>query len=308
MGVAGAVMTAFYMTRLFIGIFYGDFKGWKIVKKWKEPRTRTATTTTTTTSTSRSRARRRTSRRWQMTVPLVILGAFCARRGLPERAPLPHARRSTTGSRRCSRRRARSSRSRHPRPDDAVHRRGRRGVRRGRRRRVLGLRDEEGRARARASSSAFPGSTRSCATSGASTSSTKRRSSARSTRSPRSPPWVDKWIVDGIIARLTRVRRGRARHAARAISRRARAGLRARHGRRARRLRLVLPRCRTPRPASIRTTATGATASRRRPASATPTAGTRTATASGTSDKFGEQERALVRAQARRDAQGAASR
>jgi NADH-quinone oxidoreductase subunit L len=38
MGVAGAVMTAFYMTRLVIGIFWGDFKGWQIVKKWKEPK------------------------------------------------------------------------------------------------------------------------------------------------------------------------------------------------------------------------------------------------------------------------------
>jgi NADH-quinone oxidoreductase subunit L len=31
MGVAGAVMTAFYMTRLVIGIFFGNFKGWTIV-------------------------------------------------------------------------------------------------------------------------------------------------------------------------------------------------------------------------------------------------------------------------------------
>jgi NADH-quinone oxidoreductase subunit L len=37
MGLAGAVMTAFYMTRLVIGIFFGDFRGWQIVKKWKEP-------------------------------------------------------------------------------------------------------------------------------------------------------------------------------------------------------------------------------------------------------------------------------
>jgi NADH-quinone oxidoreductase subunit L len=37
MGLAGAVMTAFYMTRLLIGIFYGDFRGWKIVKKWQAP-------------------------------------------------------------------------------------------------------------------------------------------------------------------------------------------------------------------------------------------------------------------------------
>jgi NADH-quinone oxidoreductase subunit L len=37
LGLAGAVMTAFYMTRLLLGIFWGDFRGWKIVKKWKDP-------------------------------------------------------------------------------------------------------------------------------------------------------------------------------------------------------------------------------------------------------------------------------
>jgi NADH-quinone oxidoreductase subunit L len=37
LGLAGAVMTAFYMTRLFIGIFFGEFKGWTIVKRWQEP-------------------------------------------------------------------------------------------------------------------------------------------------------------------------------------------------------------------------------------------------------------------------------
>ncbi len=36
MGLLTAVMTAFYMTRLFIGIFFGEFKGWKIVKGFKE--------------------------------------------------------------------------------------------------------------------------------------------------------------------------------------------------------------------------------------------------------------------------------
>jgi NADH-quinone oxidoreductase subunit L len=36
LGLTGAVFTAFYMTRLFIGIFFGDFKGWKIVKKWQD--------------------------------------------------------------------------------------------------------------------------------------------------------------------------------------------------------------------------------------------------------------------------------
>jgi NADH-quinone oxidoreductase subunit L len=36
-GLLTALMTAFYMTRLFIGIFFGEFKGWKIVKNWQEP-------------------------------------------------------------------------------------------------------------------------------------------------------------------------------------------------------------------------------------------------------------------------------
>jgi len=36
-GLVTALMTAFYMTRLFIGIFFGEFKGWKIVKSWKAP-------------------------------------------------------------------------------------------------------------------------------------------------------------------------------------------------------------------------------------------------------------------------------
>ncbi|NRA33630.1 MAG: NADH-quinone oxidoreductase subunit L [Polyangiaceae bacterium] len=37
MGLIGAVMTAFYMARLYIMIFEGDFKGWSIVAGWKEP-------------------------------------------------------------------------------------------------------------------------------------------------------------------------------------------------------------------------------------------------------------------------------
>jgi NADH-quinone oxidoreductase subunit L len=37
LGLAGAVMTAFYMTRLVLGIFGGKFRGWEIVKKWKDP-------------------------------------------------------------------------------------------------------------------------------------------------------------------------------------------------------------------------------------------------------------------------------
>jgi len=36
-GILTALMTAFYMTRLYIGTFFGEFKGWKIVKNFKEP-------------------------------------------------------------------------------------------------------------------------------------------------------------------------------------------------------------------------------------------------------------------------------
>src|SRR6478609_6013593 len=36
-GILTALMTAFYMTRLYLGTFFGEFKGWKIVKNWKEP-------------------------------------------------------------------------------------------------------------------------------------------------------------------------------------------------------------------------------------------------------------------------------
>jgi len=36
-GLLTALMTAFYMTRLYIGTFFGEFKGWKIVKNWQEP-------------------------------------------------------------------------------------------------------------------------------------------------------------------------------------------------------------------------------------------------------------------------------
>jgi len=34
-GVVAAVMTAFYMSRLFIRIFLGEFQGWTIVRRWK---------------------------------------------------------------------------------------------------------------------------------------------------------------------------------------------------------------------------------------------------------------------------------
>jgi NADH-quinone oxidoreductase subunit L len=74
LGLAGAVMTAFYMTRLFIGIFFGDFKGWRIVKKWKD------------TGHGHDHHHEEESKPlegpvphespWQMTTPLMILGGL----------------------------------------------------------------------------------------------------------------------------------------------------------------------------------------------------------------------------------------
>lgn len=37
LGWVAAIMTAFYMSRLVIGTFFGEFKGWKIVEGWKDP-------------------------------------------------------------------------------------------------------------------------------------------------------------------------------------------------------------------------------------------------------------------------------
>ena len=48
LGLAGAVMTAFYMTRLFIGIFFGEFRAGRSSRSGRTPAA-TATTTTTTT-------------------------------------------------------------------------------------------------------------------------------------------------------------------------------------------------------------------------------------------------------------------
>ncbi len=36
-GLLAAIMTAFYMTRLFVGIFFGKFRGWTIEKDWRDP-------------------------------------------------------------------------------------------------------------------------------------------------------------------------------------------------------------------------------------------------------------------------------
>lgn len=93
MGVAGAVMTAFYMTRLGIRIFFGEFRGWTIVA---------APSSHPDHSTGHGHeehvgpvagleleGEKPHESPWQMTLPLVILGALALVAGLLN-APLLH--------------------------------------------------------------------------------------------------------------------------------------------------------------------------------------------------------------------------
>jgi NADH-quinone oxidoreductase subunit L len=90
MGLLTALMTAFYMTRLFIGIFFGEFKGWKIVKNWREPahdehghdhhQAHDPSVPLEGPTPHESP--------WQMWLPLAILGALAAFSGFLNAAPL----------------------------------------------------------------------------------------------------------------------------------------------------------------------------------------------------------------------------
>jgi NADH-quinone oxidoreductase subunit L len=84
MGAIGAVMTAFYMFRLYVLTFHGSFKGWKIVAGWKAPEhghddahghdhhgTGEALEGPTPHESP-----------WQMTLPLVVLGVLALAAGL----------------------------------------------------------------------------------------------------------------------------------------------------------------------------------------------------------------------------------
>jgi NADH-quinone oxidoreductase subunit L len=76
MGLAGAVMTAFYMTRLLVGIFYGDFRGWKIVKKWQAPAHEHGHHHEHETPGPSMKGPEPHESPWQMWVPLAILGGL----------------------------------------------------------------------------------------------------------------------------------------------------------------------------------------------------------------------------------------
>jgi NADH-quinone oxidoreductase subunit L len=91
LAVIGALMTAFYMTRLVIGIFHGEFRGWTIKKKWKQDPHEAhhaadeAHASDLAVPSAHGHAHHETGpldgpvpaeSPWQMTLPLVVLGAL----------------------------------------------------------------------------------------------------------------------------------------------------------------------------------------------------------------------------------------
>ena len=73
-GILGAVMTAFYMSRLVFGIFWGEFKGWTIKKKWKEPAHDDHHHAYDPNEKLDGPMPKESP--WEMTLPLVVLGAL----------------------------------------------------------------------------------------------------------------------------------------------------------------------------------------------------------------------------------------
>ncbi|MGE0327556.1 MAG: NADH-quinone oxidoreductase subunit L [Polyangiaceae bacterium] len=97
MGLLGAVMTAFYMFRLYFRIFHGEFKGWKIVKNWVDPHAHDAHGDDHHDDHAHHEFDPDEPREgpkphespWQMTTPLVILAGLAAVAGFLN-APLLH--------------------------------------------------------------------------------------------------------------------------------------------------------------------------------------------------------------------------
>ncbi|HTQ06599.1 MAG TPA: NADH-quinone oxidoreductase subunit L [Polyangiaceae bacterium] len=75
-GLLTAVMTAFYMSRLFFGIFYGEFRGWKISKKWHAPHGHDHHHHEHETPGPSMKGPEPHESPWQMWVPLAILGTL----------------------------------------------------------------------------------------------------------------------------------------------------------------------------------------------------------------------------------------
>jgi NADH-quinone oxidoreductase subunit L len=92
MGVTGAVMTAFYMFRLYFLVFHGAFKGWRIVPGWKDPHAGHHDSHTAHGHHHHDAGPidgpEPHESPWQMTLPLLVLGALALFGGFLNAAPL----------------------------------------------------------------------------------------------------------------------------------------------------------------------------------------------------------------------------
>jgi NADH-quinone oxidoreductase subunit L len=88
LGLTRAVFTAFYMTRLFIGVFFGDFRGWKVVKKWQPVASDHHAHHEAVEPGPKLRGPAPHESPWQMWVPLAILGGLSLVAGFLNAHPL----------------------------------------------------------------------------------------------------------------------------------------------------------------------------------------------------------------------------
>ncbi|HWO10235.1 MAG TPA: proton-conducting transporter membrane subunit, partial [Polyangiaceae bacterium] len=87
-GVTTAVMTAFYMFRLYFLVFHGSFKGWRIVPGWHEPHGHHDDHHHGHHHAGPIDGPEPHESPWQMTLPLVVLAALAAVGGFLNAAPL----------------------------------------------------------------------------------------------------------------------------------------------------------------------------------------------------------------------------
>jgi len=76
LGTAAAVLTAFYMTRLVIGTFFGEFRGWTIVRKYRAPAAAHHGHDHHEEPGPHLKGPKPHESPWQMTLPLVVLGVL----------------------------------------------------------------------------------------------------------------------------------------------------------------------------------------------------------------------------------------
>jgi NADH-quinone oxidoreductase subunit L len=88
MGVTGAVMTAFYMFRLYFLVFHGEFRGWRVVLGWKDPHDHHHHDAHGHAPSGPVDGPAPHESPWPMTVPLLVLAFFAAVGGFLNAHPL----------------------------------------------------------------------------------------------------------------------------------------------------------------------------------------------------------------------------